>query len=115
MFTDAYWLMKEELPKHKIKSLLQLFEQVGMSNLKHFLHRLQGALREISPAIGKPFRIPFLCKLKKAAHFGLLVHNLTGISVSEQIISFGQFYNKSGGIVESGFLSINNLLQELHY
>ena len=36
----------------------------------------------------------------------------TDISVTEQLVSFGQFYNKSSGEVEGGFLSINNLLED---
>ena len=96
VFTAGYWLMKEELPIHKIKSLLQLLEQVGMSYIKHFLHRSQGALREIFLTLGKTVQDTFLSKLKQAAHFGLLVDDLTDISVTEQMISFAQFYNKSG-------------------
>ena len=106
VFTAGYWLMKEELPNHKIKSLLQLLE------MKHFLHRLQGALREIFLTLGKTVQDTFLSKLKQAAHFGLLNDNLTDISVTEQMISFAQFYNKSGRTVETGFLSINNLLED---
>ena len=112
VFTAAYWLMKEELPNHKIKSLLQLLEQVGMSDMKHFLHRSQGALREIFLTLGKTVQDTFLSKLKQAAHFGLLVDDLTDISVTEQMISFAQFYNKSGRAVETGFLSVNNLLED---
>ena len=112
VFTAGYWLMKEKLPNHKIKSLLQLLEQVGMSDIKHFLHRSQGALREIFLTLGKTVQDTFLSKLKQAAHFGLLVDDLTDISVTEQMISFAQFYNKSGRAVETGFLSINNLLED---
>ena len=80
VFTAGYWLMKEELPNLKIKSLLQLLEQVGMSDMKHFLHRSQGALREIFPTLGKTVQDTFLSKLKQAAHFGFLVDDLTDIS-----------------------------------
>jgi len=104
--------MKEELLNHKIKSLLQLLEQVGMNDLKHFLHRSQGVLREIFLTLGKTVQDTFLSKLKQAAHFGLLVDDVTDISVTEQMISFAQFYNESGGVVESGFLSVNNLLED---
>lgn len=88
VFTAAYWLMKEELPNHKIKSLLQLLEQVGMSDMKHFLHRSSGALREIFLTLGKTVQDTFLSKLKQAAHFGLLVDDLTDISVMEQMTCF---------------------------
>ena len=57
VFTDAYWIVKEELPNHKIKSLLNLLEELGLKDLKRFLHRSQGALREIFLTIGK------LCKM----------------------------------------------------
>ena len=87
VFTAGYWLMKEELPNHKIESLLQLLEQAGMSDIKHFLHRSQGALREIFLTLGKTVQDTFLSKLKQAAHFGLLVDDLTDISVTEQMHS----------------------------
>ena len=57
VFTAAYWIVKEELPNHKIKSLLNLLEELGLKDLKRFLHRSQGALREIFLTIGK------LCKM----------------------------------------------------
>jgi len=79
VFTAAYWLMKEELPNHKIKSLLQLREQVRMNDLKHFLHRSQDVLREIFLTLGKTVQDTFLSKLKQAAHFGLLVDDVTDI------------------------------------
>ena len=111
VFTAAYWLMKEELPNHKMKSLRQLLEQVGMSDMKHFVHRSQGALREIFLTLGGTVQDTFLAKLKQAALFGLLVDDLTDISVTEQMIAFAQFYSKSGGVVETGFLTIDNLLE----
>ncbi|PFX12902.1 hypothetical protein AWC38_SpisGene23067 [Stylophora pistillata] len=112
VFTAAYWLMKEELLDRKIKSLLQLLEQVGMSVLKHFLYRSQDVLREIFLTLGKTVWDTFVSKIKQAAHFGLLVDDLTDISDTEQMMSFAQFYNKSGGAIETGFLSINNLLED---
>ena len=84
VFTAVYWLMKEELPKNKIQSLLQLLEQVGMNDLKHFLHQSQGALREIFLTLGKTVQDTFLCKLKQAAHFGLLVNDVTDIFVANK-------------------------------
>ena len=112
VFTAVYWLMKEELPNNKIKSLLQLLERIGMNDLKHFLHRSQGALREIFLTLGKTVQDTFLCKLKQAAHFGLLVDDVTDIPVAEQMISFAQFYNKSCGALETGFCTtvLENLL-----
>lgn len=112
MFTAAYWLTKEELPNQKRKSPLQLLEQVGMIDTKHFLLRSQGALREIFLTLGKTVQDTFVGKIQQAAHFGLLVDDLADISITEQIISFAQFYKKSGGAVETGFSSINNLLED---
>ena len=110
--TAAYWIMKEELPNHKIKSLLNLLEELGLTDLKHFLHRFQGALREIFLTIGKTVENIFLCSIKQGTHFGLLVDNATDISVMEQMIMFAQFYDKSSGLTKTGFLSINNLMED---
>ena len=81
--------MKAELPNHKIKSPLQLLEKVGMSDMKHFLHRSQGASREIFLTLGKTVQDTFLSKLKQTAHFGLLVDDLKRLFQPE---SFARFY-----------------------
>ena len=74
-------------PNDKIKSLLQLLGQIGMCDMKHFLHKSQSALREIFLTLGKTVQDTFLSKLKQAAHFGLLVDDLTDISGTEQMVS----------------------------
>ena len=83
-----------------------------MSDTKHFLQRSQGALREIFLILGKTVQDTCLSKLKQAAHFGLLVDDLAVISVTEQMIYFTQFYNKSGRAVKTGLLSISILLED---
>ena len=64
--------MKEELSNHKIKSLLNLLEELGLKDLKHFLHRSRGALREIFLTIGQTVQNVFLRSMRQEGHFGLL-------------------------------------------
>ena len=111
VFTSAYWIMKEELPNHNMKSLLNLLEELGLNDLKHFLHRSQGALREIFLTIWQTVQNVFLRSMRQEEHFGLLVDNVTDISVMEQMIMFAQFYDKSCQLTKTGFLSISNLLE----
>ena len=115
MFTAGYWLMKVELPNHKIKSLLLRLEQIRMSDMKHFLQRSQGALREIFLILGKTVQDTCLSKVKQAVHFGFLVDDLAVISVTEQMIYFTQFYNKSGRAVKTGLLSIRTFWKIHHW
>jgi len=47
VFTSIYWICKEEIPNRKILSILEMYENIGISEMKYFHHRSQRSLREM--------------------------------------------------------------------
>ena len=47
VFMSIYWEAKEEISKTKLLSLLNLMEQAGLQNLKHFTYSGEGTLQEL--------------------------------------------------------------------
>lgn len=111
-FTSLYWVAKEELANRKMRSLLKHLEDLGMTEMKHFQHRSQGALREMFLTLGGAVEDDLLSSLKKADHYGLMVDEVTDISVYEQMVTFVQFFDKFAGETKTAFLSVDNLLEE---
>ena len=53
-----------------------------------------------------------MTRAKTAGCFGLLVDDVSDISVMEQMITFIQFYDKDSSEVTAEFLSVDNLLEK---
>ena len=51
-------------------------------------------------------------EIKRAGSYGLLIDEVTDIAVTEQLITFVQFWNSTSGSTEIKFLSPNGLLAE---
>ena len=47
-----YWIAKEEIPKKKFTSLLSVFPQLGLKDIKYFKHRSPGSVSEMFILIG---------------------------------------------------------------
>ena len=107
-----YWLMKEEIANRKIISMLEMLEQIGLDEVKYFNHRSAGSLREMFLTIGQAVEDDILKGLKTASHYGLMVDEVTDISVLEQMVTFIQFYDKIEEQVKVAFLSVDNLLED---
>lgn len=52
-FLVMYWLSKEEIANKNFGSLLELFEQVGLKNMRFFQHTSAGSVREMFLLLGK--------------------------------------------------------------
>jgi len=48
-----YWLSKEEIANKNFGSLLELFEQVGLKDMRFFQHTSTGSVREMFLLLGK--------------------------------------------------------------
>ncbi len=64
-----YWLAKEELPNCKISSLLEVFEQLGLTDMKYFEHRSAGAVREMFLELGRHIKLQVVEKCQEAKWF----------------------------------------------
>lgn len=113
VFATAFFLMKEFIANCKLIPLLSFMENVlGLSPLKHFSHRSQGSVREIYLALGKTVKRNLLEKARKAKSFGILIDEVTDISVASQLISFLQFWDEESSSVATVFLSSQNVLED---
>lgn len=52
-FLVMYWLSKEEIANKNFGSLLELFEQVGLKDMRFFQHTSTGSVREMFLLLGK--------------------------------------------------------------
>ena len=105
--------MKEFIGNRKLIPLISFMEKVlGISQLKHFSHRSQGSVREIYLTLGDTVKQTLLKKARKAKRFGLLMDEVTDITVSSQLISFIQFWDQENSSVTTMFLSSQNVLED---
>lgn len=112
VFATAFFLMKEFIANRKLIPLISFMENVlGLSQLKHFSHRSQGSVREIYLALGETVKRNLLEKARKAKSFGILIDEVTDISVASQLISFLQFWDEESYSVATVFLSSQNVLE----
>ena len=114
VFATAFFPMKEFIANRKLIPLISFMEKVlGISQLKHFSHRFQGSVREIYLSLGDAVKQTLLKKARKATSFGLLMDEVTDITVSSQLIPFIQFWDQEDSTVTTTFLSSQNALEDL--
>ena len=111
-FAALYWLAKEAVANVKFFSLLNLFRAVGLDKMQHFNHKSPAAVREMFLTSGNVVKNMIIEEIKKAGSYGLLIDEVTDIAVTEQLITFVQFWNSTSGGTEIKFLSANDLLVE---
>ena len=111
-FTALYWLAKEAVANAKFFSLLNLLRVVGVDKMQYFNHKSPGAVRGMFLHVGSVLKNSIIQEVKKSGFFGLLIDEVTDIAVTEQLITFVQFWNATSSNVEIKFLSANDLLAE---
>ena len=112
VFYSIYWLAKEGIANKKAAGLLTLLEKLGVNDLKYFDHQSPASVREMFSTLGCAVKENVLTRAKTAGCFGLLVDDVSDISVMEQMITFIQFYDKDSSEVTVEFLSVDNLLEK---
>ena len=113
VFATAFFLMKEFIANRKLIPLISFMEKVlGISQLKHFSHCSQGSVREIYLTLGDTVKQNLLKRARNAKSFGLLMDEVTDISVSSQLISFIQFWDDESSSMTTMFLSSQNVLED---
>ena len=113
VFATAFFLMKEFIANQKLIPLISFMEKVlGISQLKHFSHSFQGSVREIYLTLGNTVKQNLLKRAINAKSFGMLMDEVTDISVSSQLISFIQFWDDESSSLTTMFLSSQNVLED---
>ena len=112
-FACAYFVMKETLPNVKFMPLIKFIEKTcEVTQLSHFNHTSPASHREMFLELGAAVKDRVLENVPKEGPIGLLTDEATDISVTSQLISFIQFFNKVLGKTDTAFLGIQDVLEE---
>ncbi|XP_060575685.1 zinc finger protein 862-like isoform X2 [Ruditapes philippinarum] len=112
-FSVAYFLMKNFIANAKFEPLLKFIENTcGDDTLKYFHHSSGGSRQEIFMTIGETVMSNVVDDVKNAETFGILTDEVADISVTENLVTFIQYYSKSSKQVETKFLSCQNILEK---
>lgn len=103
-FTAIYWLAKE-IPNQKLISLLDLLENLGVSELKYFEHRSRPSLREMFITLGETIKEIIFQRIKQANSFGILADETADVAVLEQLIVFIKYVDSEAGEARTEFLA----------
>lgn len=96
--------------RHRKAVSQELLQRV--SQLKYFNHRSEGSIREIFLNLGETIKEQIVTSVQKVQSYGLMVDEVTDISVQSQMLTFIQFVSPVTSSVEIAFLSVQNVLDE---
>ena len=80
--------------------------------MTYFDHQSQRSLREIFITLGQTVARRVLTNVRRARAYGILLDEVTYISVQEMLLAFIQYFNQESGMTEVKFLFVQNLLEE---
>ncbi|CAG2239554.1 unnamed protein product [Mytilus edulis] len=113
VFSTAYYLMKSFIANRQLLPLLNFIEKIFMlEDLKYFNHRSAECQSEIFYDFGETMKKSLLSDVKKSPAFGILTDEVCDISVTENLMTFIQYYNSTSESVCTQFLSCQNILSE---
>ncbi|XP_068720533.1 zinc finger protein 862-like [Montipora capricornis] len=104
-FTAIYWLAKEEISNQKLIPLLELLENLGVSELKYFQHRSRPSVREMFITLGESIQEIILGRIRRAKSFGILADEAADVAVLQQLIIFLKYVNPDTGVAKTEFLA----------
>ena len=114
-FSTVYFLMKEYLSNRKFLPLISFMTNVtGVTEIKYFQYRSEGSVIEIFLTLGKVIKQQILKRVRAASCFGIMIDEMTDVSVTSQLITFVQYFDNDSGTVETKFLSVQDVLEEHH-
>ena len=112
-FSVAYFLAKEHIANRKFLNLIKFAEDsFAVSHLKYFNHRSEGSIREIFLLLGETIKEEIVRSVQKVQSYGLMVDEVTDISVQSQMLTFIQFVSPVTSCMEIAFLSVQNVHEE---
>ncbi len=110
-FHAAYYLAKQEIANTKLLSLIDLFCKIGKTEMKHFKNRSQRSQRDMFFLLGEKVKTKLKDKLKDKP-YGLLLDDVSDISILELMIIFVQYYDDDDNEVKVDFLGTQNILED---
>ena len=112
-FMSCYFLAKEDIANKKLKNFIEFLQVVGLANMKHFRHQSSRSIREIFITTGNVMKKIVTDRVSKAQCFGLLIDEVTDISVSEQLLGFVSYVNPSTAMPQVDYLFMQDILKKL--
>ena len=91
--TVAFRLAKGELAMSKFFRLLDVNRKLGLHDFKYFQYRLQGSGREAFLIFGEVIKKKMLERIGQSTYFGLMVDEVTDITVTSQFLSFIWYFD----------------------
>ncbi|XP_052241120.1 zinc finger protein 862-like isoform X2 [Dreissena polymorpha] len=111
VFATAYFQMKSFIAnQHFIPLLTHIQTTFGVENLKYFDYNSKGSHQEIFQTLGQALKNDVINKVKSAGAYGVLTDEVSDISVTENLVTFIQFFSRESGSIATQFLACNNLL-----
>jgi len=104
-FIAIYWLAKEEISNQKLIPLLELLENLGVSELKYFQHRSRPSVREMFITLGKSIQEIIVERIRRARSFGILVDEAADVAVLQQLIIYLKYVNPDTGVAKTEFMA----------
>jgi hypothetical protein len=89
-------LAKEEVANNKFNALIKLLEIVGITHMKHFNHSSAGSICEMFLSIGDIITEDLVQEINMTDCFGLMIDEVTDISLIEQLVCFIQYVDRAG-------------------
>lgn len=76
------------MANNKCNALIKLVEIVGITHMKHFNHSSAGSICEMFLSIGDIITEDLVQEINMADSFGLMIDEVTDISLIEQLVCF---------------------------
>ena len=111
-FSVAYFLTKEHVAIKKFLNLIKFAEYSLGVYLKYFNRKSEGSIREIFLVLVETMKEEIVHSAQKVQSYGLMVDEVTDISVQSQMLTFIQFVSPVTSCIETAFLSVQNVLEE---
>ena len=112
-FLVAYFLAKEHIANRMFLNLIKFAEDSPVVNqLKYFNHRSEASIREIFLVLAETIKEETVRSALKVQSYGLMVDEVTDISVQSQMLTFIQFVSSVTSCMEIAFLPVQNVLEE---
>lgn len=98
-----YWIAKEEIPNKKFTSLLSLFQQLGLEDIKYSKHRSADSIREMFLLIGSVLKRQLVDDISRAKCVELLTDEVCDVSNKAQLVTFVKFVHPKSGKAKTEF------------
>ena len=111
IFEVVYLLAKEELPNRKLSLVLEMIKKIAGVDLKRqFSYLSKGIERELFLTLAQVFKEKIKEKIGNGI-YGILTDEVTNISLTQQLVTFIQYYDSQSCTTTTSFLAISNTLK----